>query len=537
MLRRRHLWITCCLGAWLGAGSPLPAQPAEVSPTSRPNPAKPDPTRACANWRWIGISRPGVRCPDIQGWTVRPLFPQLSPARSRSGEDCPQDQRENLPDLDLIRELNRFCVYEPESSAVKPSTFPSAGRDLVRADRDCAALAIGEKYSAEPRWPSSDSEVKALLLQAGKPEAPIKMDRKPGVRLAFLDTQPTGVGVPTQQGNSPHGFTLARLSHDLICNSGSPETCAALITTRLALPIIEFDPQNPTAMKTAPTRGGYFGMQSHLAQAIRDEVDSWRSETPDLHLVLNLSMAWDGNLFGGLNERQVAEMQAGVQAIYQALKYANSFDALVLAAAGNQKRDPCANNGPLLPAAWERGAPQDEIRGRRKEAPLLYAVGGLQADGQFLANARPGGMPRRAAYGETTIFAGSSVSTAVASSIAAVVWNAFPDLSSREVMAILDRQVKKNLLPNDADFWFNPSGLAATTPPKVQKLLLCSALETACTQQGGSSCPIPIPCRYPDAKALPASGIKAQKGSCDPWVRPQPEDNPCMACIKPPIAQ
>jgi hypothetical protein len=146
-------------------------------------------------------------------------------------------------------------------------------------------------------------------------------------------------------------------------------------------------------------------------------------------------------------------------------------------------------------------------------------------------------MPRRAAYGETTIFAGSSVSTAVASSIAAVVWNAFPDLSSREVMAILDRQVKKNLLPSDADFWFNPSGLAATTPPKVQKLLLCSALETACTQQGGSSCPIPIPCRYPDAKALPASGIKAQKGSCDPWVRPQPEDNPCMACIKPPIAQ
>lgn len=537
-MRRLHLvWITACLAVGLSACSPLLAQSPKTPPAETPDTARRDIAKACAEWRWIGISRPEVRCPEVRGWTVRPLFPQLAPVRPRSGDYCAQDKSEKIPDPELIRELNRFCVYEiadPKQRS-RDVRFPRAGTDLVRVDQDCAALSLSEKYLDSKKWPSDDKEATAFLAQAGKPESLIKTDQRLGVRLAFLDTQPTGVGVPTHQGNSPHGYTLARLAHELVCAPGSKESCAAQITTRLALPLLAFDPKDPTRNLIAPTRGGYFGMQSHLAQAIREEVDSWRADNPRQHLVLNLSMAWDGNLFGGLNGEQITELRAGTQAVYQALRYATSFDALVLTAAGNQKRKPCANYGPLLPAAWEEKAPQEERRRGVQDVPLLYAVGGLQADGKFLANARPGGMPRRAAYGETSLFAGSSVATAVASSIAAVVWNSFPELDSREVMQILDATVKKNQLQDNADFWFRPSSPSA---PKIQRLSLCTALETACNRPGVSSCPIPIPCRDGESKGrLTPSGFTAAQGSCAPWLFPQPEDDPCMACIKPPAVQ
>jgi hypothetical protein len=461
---------------------------------------------------------------------VTPLFGQVAPPANACD---PKKGVGDGPGLDVIRELSRFCVYET-ADKWKGHLFPPAvSADLVRFDQDCAGLALSLDADLKAnQWKSSDKEYfRDFPAEAGKPKE-LPIDGSPSVRLAFLDTQPTDGMVPTAWWHSRHGYTLAHLAQGLVC--GEHDRCAAQITTRLALPIVYFHGKSRHLTKIDPKRGGYLGLQSHLAEAIRDEVEAWQKEEGHArHLVLNLSMAWDGKLFDGLDQEQVSDMRAGTQAVYEALRYAAGYDVLVLAAAGNQKRQPCDNDGPLLPAAWEvwkeRG-PQGESCGeRRKEPPppLLYAVGGVQADDWPLANARRGGMPQRAAYGETEIFSGSSVATAVASSIAAVVWNTYPDLTSSEVMRSLDEGGQE--LKFAADFWSGPT--LASAAPKVHKLSLCHALakaEKICLAKEHPHCR-PAPPKCDDLQELAKPSVKvavAKPGSCQPWLWPQPEEDP-----------
>jgi len=143
----------------------------------------------------------------------------------------------------------------------------------------------------------------------------------------------------------------------------------------------------------------------------------------------------------------------------------------------------------------------------------------VQADDKPLANARLHGMPQRVAYGETEIFSGSSVATAVASSIAAVVWNAFPGFSSSEVMKIID-----------------DSGVALRGLPGVHRLSLCTALlkaEKVCNEEKDKDqnkhqvCPPQSLCDTTSSSLLSSgTAAPATPGSCQPWLWPQPEDVP-----------
>lgn len=503
---------------WLAIGS---------SACTTMQPARPhlETAKACTEWRWIGISRPEVRCPEVPGWTVRPLFPQLA-----SSWSC--GEKESGPTPELIRELNRFCVYETTKSGKGPRDLPfppSASDDLVRFDQDCAAIATTDReLDAQDRRGDQD------LLRPQQSQ-PIDIGNPAGVRLAFLDTQPDGVGVPSRPGNSRHGFTLAHLARQLLCAPGSNTHCAAQITTRLALPIVAFDPVTRKNNVIDPVGGGHIGMQSDLAEAIRDEVDDWRAANAQRRLVLNLSVAWDGNLFDGLGREEIAQMQAGTQAVYYALEYAAAFDVLVLAAAGNQRVEPCDNYGPLLPAAWEKAPPRNGTCPRKyPDTPLVYAVGGVYPGGQRLANARPGGMPRRAAYGETPvllsvnpdqidetrIYSGSSVATAYASAVAAAVWSADPGLSPAEVMERLDSKGPE--LPWMADFWSGDE-----PRPAVRMVSDCAVMNNAC---GGSPCPVRLQCSpLGQDVAPPPLGVEVSSlGSCQPWLHPQPDDPPCL---------
>jgi len=472
---------------------------------------------------------------------VRPLFPQLAPVQL-SADYCEKPDSEKVPRPELIQviqELNRFCVYEiaDRKKGLKDLPFPpAASSELVRLDQDCAALGTSAELDpAENPWTPVSQD---FLAQAGKPEVPLRVgDGPPRVRLAFLDTQPTHEGIPERSGRSPHGFVLAHIARKLVCTPESDDHCAAQITTQLALPILAFDAKNPDHNVIDRERGGYLGMQSDLAEAIRNEVDSWWRDRQrggsQRHLVLNLSLAWDGRLFGGLDEAQAAEMRAGTQAVYQALQYAAKFDVLVLAAAGNQKREPCENFGPLLPAAWESEPPQEESCRPSQKGPLLYAVGGLQANNQPLGNSRPGGMPRRAAYGESILYTGSSVATAVASAIAAAVWDSYPDYDSHRVMNILDGSGEE-VASLTANFGFGTGSPPTSTPPGVHRLLLCDAFKEACMRSGSVSCPRcdPLDLRVVD-HSKPRDVSPPLKGSCDPWVRPQPEESPrpnCAGC-------
>ncbi len=542
MRRKSLVWIASFLAIGLTACATL----------KPPRPEPLDLGKACAEWRWIGVSRSGDGCPEIPGWTVRPLFPRSERQVTAS---CGPEEAAGLGDVqERNRELDRFCMYEAPKSEKKEWTEPRppgppASAKLERIDRDCAALSLsGRTEPAPKKW---QPYYERFLAQAGVPETPFAIENPYGVRLAFLDTQPTRGDVPATCGNSPHGYSLAHLARELVCSKRG--ACAARITTRLALPIIDFDAKSRKGTKIDTVHGGYMGLQSDLAQAIRAEVDDWwedRQRGAERHLVLNLSLAWDGELFDGLDEQAIADMRAGTQAVYRALQYAASFkDVLVLAAAGNQKADPCENFGPLLPAAWERRAPRESCSDefRTPEPPLIYAVGGVGADGlSRLINARDGGMPRRAAIGEsavvpapnkdhhTAMLTGSSVSTAVASSIAAAVWSFFPDLKADEVMEILNGSGQQ--LEYKADFWWSPNLQFSTADrPWVYRLSLCSALQAACQRKGKTDCKKKFPCDRTEPQGVQSLLSESWgRDSCQPWLHSQPEKPPCLACGDPP---
>lgn len=573
-MRKLVLWIAAWIVLGLSACMLLPGRRHPTAPVI-------DTSKACANWRWIGIKKdPAALCPKVTGWSERPLFGRKDP-----GPRC-LDPKGQVRYRKVIEDLNRFCVYEiadPRSDWGKlPS--PSLSKGLVRADRDCAALSPSALDLEAMTWRPLFNH---FMAQAGRMAPPPGATEKPGVRLAFLDTEPTGHGVPSDDKprRSRHGYTLAHIARHLVCTD--LKNCAAQITTQLALPMVRFDPDNPARTETDETRGGFMGTWVDLVDAIDREIYEWRLNDPERHLILNLSLGWDGTLFKNLSEEQIAGMSAGAQAVYSALQNASVQGALVLAAAGNQNYGPEATTGPLLPAGWERGLPELEGYWGSPEEPVVYAVGGVQSDGFPLVNSRRGGLPRRVAYADhavvagfnpkraTAMYTGSSVSTAVASSIAAVIWSARPELSAREVMAILDRSGEvfdgsEGNLRLPADFWFSARSASRSEPPWVHRLSLCAAVREAECAATDSACrdrfdcswnperpllshllpedseridtlelsSVPSPCRSarmfymgrsprpPYCPSEQFSGINSQ-----PWLFPQPQDNPCPNCV------
>jgi subtilase family protein len=529
---------------------------------------------ACADWRWIGITDSSTNeCPTPGwGWVVKPLFKPEGKGEGYGyeqrkeegyGYGRPQPQPTPAPEqeirtADVVAELSRFCVYETTSSKAlwhPPFQSPEEA-GLARLDRDCAG--ISRAGVVDLKAASMADLANHFLVHAGKAEQMTIKNRR-GVRLAFLDTQPTGKVVPLAPGRSKHGYTLAHIANRLVCSPQSPDDCAAQITTRLAMPMLNFDRARQSATDFDYKRGGGLGTQGDLADAIYAEVNDWlddyRLRQDPRHLVLNLSLGWDPQQLDGLDEQSISRMQAGTQAVYQALQYAKSLDVLVLAAAGNRRSCCPQTGGPLLPAAWEQGYPKDDRFGDAPRTPLLYAVGGVRSDGRPLANAREGGMPKRAAYGEnggvdgvtpwgpeeytsTGFYTGSSVATAVVSATAALVWDTVPGLSSADVMAALDESGAKLGFP--ADFWFG--GNDAVSAPDAHRISVCGALLKACKRRTGagtetdtghcpvSSCPDVDTSRtvFPEWAAQPIST------SCHPWLVPQPEDPLCPPCDRGP---
>src|SRR6185295_8822360 len=153
-------------------------------------------------------------------------------------------------------------------------------------------------------------------------------------------------------------------------------------------------------------------------------------------IVMNLSVGWPA-AFGG-SEAVIDDMPAPVQAALAVLEFASCRGAIVVAAAGNRSWGPDGDTGPLYPAGWEvRPAPGLQAcidRGAQPRPadfppatstvyrPLLYAVGGVQANNRVLANSRPASEPRLTAFADhavvddttgapTAVLSGTSVST------------------------------------------------------------------------------------------------------------------------------
>ncbi len=506
----------------------------------------------CPGHRWVGVKKSRfAACPSAAGWQGQPLFREFF-------ESAACAARDNAWRVGL----DRFCVYEAPGGPEDP---PAALRArLARLEKDCVAL---QSYGGETGESSGAGRWRALedhfLAEAGGLATP-----QPGrarVRLALLDTQPSGSGAPAAPGVSLHGYSLAHFARRLACGPSFGSTsCGFELATRLAMPIRELanGPGGlPTPVAGDPvTEGGRFGRIADFATAVADEVARAGHGGPE-RVVLSLALGWDAGLFGGLEERR-EQMPPAVQAAFDALTLARKSGFLVLVAAGN--RGPYAGStcGQLLPAAWERSP---VARAPGAGGALVYAVGGVQSEGEPLANARLCSMPSRVAFADhavvtdgagaaTATLTGSSVAATVVAATAAAAWSHQPDLSPRALMAKIEAAGDRIHLP--------PALLAVPgVAAPLSRIAFCPGLAAVCREAG--TC-VNLDCRgwNPNPPGLPttiAGGLQAsasrvsreplvptcKQASCQAEnrrtaslpnnpsavpVRPQPEEDPCLNC-------
>lgn len=536
--------------------------------------------QAYTNRRWIGLRSKGLaECPEVSGWksetledkVLRKATESLRAARTSTGgyPYQPYPLPEPVPDPAVDRkllknlDLDRYCIYTP-------LTTPAAAFDppdgLAEAARDRLALATtsagGDPTDDLSRriWPTQARHFRNQTGQVTSDGSPVfSFTGTPSVRLTFIDSQPDGEWPPLRPGTnglpegSPHGFTLAHLAHDLACPA--PGSCAAEIATRRALGHRDFNPRYPLPTEEPPAgQSGHVGLVGDLATAIYAEVLYWRQFEPDKKLILNLSLGWDGEAFGDLKKRKVSKLDLSVQAVYNALRFARRSGALVIASAGN-RRGGSDTEWPLLPAAWELRRP-NWFRWSFFRKPV-YAVSGAEWQGLPIANYREGAWTRRVAYADhavtsaeadgdpTAMFTGTSVSAAVTSSIAAVVWHLRPELRPAQVMRLLARS--GDVLGSRAEFhgWKPLSALVKA--PHTRRLSLCAAVARACGPDG-QRCPVPecppwkaeapdlqkpledFNGRWHPALQPTTPSAKLVDMASQRWVVPQPEATPCPGC-------
>ncbi len=492
---------------------------------------------ACPAWRWIGLREDiSAPCPapagaEGVGWKVRPLFAS-SPG--------------NTPAV-----LRPFCVYEMEAEPgdppVEEHVFKSlnahlealiSGGELNDVWSTCAAVAPMSD-SLKAAGTSRDRDWRALrenfLAQAqqlrdgwqsiagatlGDESISEPAEGSLPVRLAILDTQPSAIGGP---GTSDHGYALAVMAQDLLypCVIGADGGCErgdgpVTVGHRLALPIDAFDWADPTVSHINEEEGGYFGTVDQLAEAVWRELDAWPGRH-ESRLVLNLSLGWVGEYFGGKEDR-VSHMPVPVQSLFRVLEIAACRDVLVIAATGNRVGGPDIESGPLMPAFWhQRRAPRehecrvlmghsegerprnrsfrDKLADKLREGdrPLLYAVGGVRYEGSPLINARPASESSIAAYSDhsvvlatrgdrenpqlPSIFAGTSIGTTVVSTAAAAAWSVAPHWTRHQLMDELEASGQP--LGRRADVYLR-------APAEVQRVGVCPAFAWVLAKKTGS---------------------------------------------------
>lgn len=538
-------------------------------------------------WRVLAVRHAGIgHCPAVAGWTSDDwLLQSLRDPKAQDPQRPKLDLHQVVAALPLLHELglDRVCAY----TAIPPTTpFPAA---LPAGLESAGHAQMSLVPAADPDPDPATILARHFLAQTGGMPAPAinsllvpgpVVSHRPPVRLVILDTQPDGEGVPHVSAPTKHGYSLAHLAAQLACPNGDP--CPVELATALALPHQTFDPDQPPAESIFSSQGGNLGLVDELASAIVREVWKGSLDAKRKHLILNLSLGWDGELFGELDRHQVAHLKPDSQLVYQALQLARQSGVLVIAAAGN-RRGGSESRWPLLPAAWELRRPS--LFPFPYGPKAVYAVGGVDWQGLPLPNYRRGGLPERVAFGDHAVastagtddpaamYTGSSVSTAVVSAIAAVVWQLRPELSAAAVMRLLSRS--GDVLPARADsyawkdLWPFSNLLGA---PHMRRLTLCQAVVRARVEGGLGDIPS---CRRPkkaaadlsfmvtafpstslplQAATLPASCWSASHpqpllfadpghGVADPcplsvwpdmvsqrWVAPQPDDPPCPGC-------
>jgi len=300
------------------------------------------------------------------------------------------------------------------------------------------------------------------------------------VAIAVVDTAPPSASLD----QATHGQVMAAIAGELAAGCvpklGHNTTgCRREVSTWLGLP--------QTVTGPDPTNGGFFGYQSDLALGIMDAVSA--SYGSDQKLVVNLSVGWEPE------PDEFGAPTPAVQAVRDAIAIARCRGALVVAASGNRPVGTCFDQ-PTGPGGWESqpgpSAAQCNGLGIANPAvpnplpayyPFLYAATPTDWLGNNLASYREGSNARLAAtgfagfeeigndsFGPTT---GSSVSTAVISGTAALVWSYFYGLNADEVMDLLYQSGTPTQV--SADLHAGQGGA-----PQQHQITACGALTWVC---------------------------------------------------------
>ncbi|MEZ4469157.1 MAG: S8/S53 family peptidase, partial [bacterium] len=433
--------------------------------------------------------------------------------------------------------MRRYCVIDWEPENADQPVLPSV-RDL-----DALRQELAERYdefaqdllAPGPQADPLEEEVwrpMALGWRASLDELrPLPRPATPldPVRIAVADTSPFSDDGEANDGRSEHGLAMGRIAKVLSCPPGMGP-CPGYVTHHLALPRV--------SATVRPADGGFFGYQSEVAIAIESAVRKWRQAPPEeggQHLVINLSLGWDGR-HGGPMVAGPADLRPGVRAVYAALAVASCHGALVIASAGNRSGGPdeAGNRGPLFPAGWEtRAAPtaqqcreiygiEEPVVSEAAYRPLVYAVGGVRPDDQPLGNTRPGGRPSLAVpafqavvgvddgtgtYVSSGLHTGTSVAAAALSGIAAALWAYRPDLDAHALMEQIYRS-GVNLSPDPDGDPVQADFCALAACPAVHRVSMCLAYKQICAGGEGR-------CNGAAATALACATPPAYGGSLD----------------------
>ncbi|MEM9453765.1 MAG: S8/S53 family peptidase [Myxococcota bacterium] len=403
--------------------------------------------------------------------------------------------------LGSMAALGNYCLYDydhlgapPFSPALSPLSIDAITTDHAA---DCNVVLTQDDGSSPGSAPLAyepmlrDALHDALnRLDADELDLLHSESGRSAVQIAIVDTIPTEIPDPPY---SRHGEDMASFAEDIACPAGDGATCAVDVRYALGLPLrddgeIDF------------VNGGVRGAHRHLAQAIYDAVKAAPANTKR---IINLSVGWDTSIYGGPGHGE----PTNIRAVRAALEHAYCHGAIIIAAAGNST--PSCTTGPLSPGAFEQWPAPDAARCAELGAPslmapasyrpLVYAVGGVDFGDTTPPSMDRGGMPRLAATAKHAVpgtlrlpVTGTSVSAAVTSGTAALLWSFFPGMSSTQIMqTIYDGATT---LESSADFT-GPGDDMSTT---VRRLNICSAFALAQTKHTGAlttplTCPTPSP--------------------------------------------
>lgn len=446
---------------------------------------------ACQPDIQVGKVTPGSPCPSVAGWNRVKLF------------------RDSLwlgENYSPPEELGAFCRYEWKGGAKVTTKDVNRLRNKVpNAEPDCLAV-FGEGDEL--------SDVTVKLLEPAYHDAIRWADASalelPGAGDAYRSpTQMYVVDTSSYYNvnmNSEHGVAMKRLAEDIACPAGA-NGCAIAIDSALGMPRL-------VDRSRDEIQGGFYGTTADAAAGLVEAGERWFQANASLptsqrsRLVVNLSLGFDGTFF---NANDPNAMGPPVEAVRVALEVLSCRDVLVVAAAGNQWPDVCSE-GALAPAMWEEWPGPDAIRcaelGISPAAhmavsrPLVNAAGGLSFGDRAMPGSRIDGRPRMGVAADhvvltnplTPIYTGTSISAAVMSATAALVFSYNPTLTAKQVADLIYDSGRDTL--DNADFEFG------TKTSKIRALDVCAAIEKTCDGRACSALPLANCMGTPDPGAL-----------------------------------